>query len=188
MARTAVLFGLEVAQPLFADPQWWDKLSLSQKAVSRSKRLITAVEANILGLRFTKDDIDILAPPGMTDDEVAEYQSLGWFLLVAGIVVIYGVYKYTSWLLDENEDLATKLNNVLYAADSNFCADSKSAVCSLWLKKKQSQGFDKKKSAIEKLESGIKKIGEVAKTGIGVGLAIAIPLLAWSFFGRRARS
>lgn len=175
------------------DATIFEKLELSKKSVNRAKRLIDAVEKEVLGLRFTKDDIDIMAPPGMTDDEIAEYQNMGWILIVAGIVVVTGVIAHSLWVQSENDKLRDQMDNVLYAADGKFCKDPASDLCQKWLEKKKAEQFEPRKGTIAAIESGITNVAEKLKkgaktitSGLKIGLMVGIPLLLWSWFGKKS--
>lgn len=180
MASSAIDYGNSVGMPIAHDPAWFDKLALIRKSANRNKRLIDAVNSERLGLRFNNGDMDIMAPASMTADEVAEYQALGWIIIVSGIVVLAGVVAYITWLQKENEDLKTKFNNLLFASDKTFCRDPNSSVCQKWVDRKARENFEAKKGTIEQLESGIKSVAQTAKKGLGIGIAIAIPLVLWS--------
>lgn len=185
MARSAVEFGIQYKQPILVNPDLWQKLDLSIKSVNRSNRLITGVENEKLGVRFTKDDIDILAPKTMSEGEIEEYKQLGWIIIVVGVVVLAAGIAYTWWVTDENEKLKTEYNNILVASDQKFCADPNSAICKAWIERKNKENFAQKKSTIEKLESGITDFVDTAKKGVGAGLAVAIALIAFSWFGKK---
>lgn len=185
MAMVAMNYAGQHQIHLPYNSEWDAKLALLRKALNRSKRLIDAVASETLGIRFVGDDIDIMAPAGMSDDEIAEYQTLGWILIAVGIVVVASVIAHSLWVQKQNEELRVKFNNLLYVADNKFCANPESNICKNWINRKKQENFTARKGTIEMLEDGIVSIGQTIKKGAGIGLMIAIPLLAWAYFGKR---
>lgn len=160
--------------------------------IEKLKKMISDVEDERLGVRFTKDDIDIMAPIDWNEDQIAEY-SLGAFWIIAtGIVVASAVIAYGRWLYEREQEATKDYNRVLNVVDNKFCNDPNSAICRTWTNLKKLQNFEPKKTTIKILEDGIssavqsvKDTVQSVKTSAIIGLAIAIPLILFSFLGNR---
>lgn len=185
MVLTALEFGVMVKQPLTVNPESLAKIDQLNKANNRNHRLISGVEIKKLGLRFSADDFDILASQGLSADEIAEYQALGWIPIAIGVVILSSALMYMGFLTQENENLKAEYNKLLNTADSKFCALPNSATCQAWNQTKQTENFEQKKTAIEKLESGVSDFVDTIKKGAGVGIAVAIALIAFSYLGKK---
>jgi len=156
-----------------------------RKYTARLRKLILGVESNRLGLRFQGGDIDVMAPSSWNQDQVAEYSQLGWILIVSGIVVVGAIVAHSLWLFAREKEIREKYNELLKTADQKFCADPKSPLCAKWLTKKKAENFEPRKSTIQILESGITEIASSTGSALKWGLIIAIPLIAWSWMGKR---
>lgn len=181
MCYAALDFGNRNNLPIAFDTQAFDKHFMLVRAVNRAKRLIDAVESEKLGLRFTHGDIDIMAPPDMTADEIAEFQMMGFVLIAVGVVVIAGIIATQIIWNNESLKLTDEYNHLLEQSDNKYCADPASPTCAAWLNRKKAEGFKPKKNIIERLESGIKAVASSATSGLGIGIALAIPLAAYIF-------
>jgi len=151
---------------------------------NRIQRLISYVERLELGVRFENGEVSIVAPPSYTDDQIAALS--GWFIPIAiGIVLLAGLIGKLHGLEDENEEIAAKYKAVLTASEKRICSDPYSSECKAWKEEKEPIKYQQNTGLIDRISSGITEIGQTAKKGLGIGLAIAIPLLAWSYFGAR---
>lgn len=151
------------------------------------QNIITDVELELLGLRFTNGDFDILAPQGITGDALARYQptSLGWIPLVVGVVVVAGAVGWIAWLRMENETLVDDYNELLEETDNKFCADPNSDICQTWLQRKIEVAYEERESTIDKIAREAAELGKTLKTGAHWGLVIGIPLVLWALFARK---
>lgn len=185
MGAAALQFGEQNGIQIHFDPQVTLRYSEDRKYQARLRKLIYGVETNKLGLRFREEDFDILAPNTWNEDQVAEYSQLGWILIATGIVIVTAVIGHSLWLYKREQEIRQKYNELLATADSKFCKDPNSPLCGTWLEKKKTENFEPKKSTIEILEAGIKTITSSTGSALKWGLAIAIPLLAWSYLGKK---
>lgn len=181
MCYAALDFGNRAGAPIAFDTQAFDKHFMLVKAVNRAKRLIDAVENEKLGLRFAHGDIDIMAPPDMTADQIAEYHLMGFVLIAVGVVVIAGIIATQIVWNNESLKQTDQFNRLLKTADNKYCADPASPTCAAWLNRKKAEGFKQKKNIIERIEGGIKGVVSSATSGLGIGIALAIPLAAYVF-------
>lgn len=156
-----------------------------KRNIAKLKKMILDVENERLGIRFAKDDIDIMAPVGWTEDQTAEYSLEGFWVIGIGIVVAAAVIAYGRWLYEREQQATQDYNRILKTVDGKLCADSDSETCRDWTKTKKQQNFEPKKSTIETLESGIVDTIQKVKSAASIGLMIAIPLILLSIFGNR---
>jgi hypothetical protein len=163
------------------------RLNRNIEAFKRIYKAIQAVERLELGIYFAEDDVVIVAPSWYTSDQIASYQLSGWpfVLIAAGVAIVAGVIGYIHRLQSDNEELSSRYDAVLQASEKRICSDPTSAACQAWKKEKEPKAIKENEGIIASLTSGIAEIGQTAKKGLGIGLALAIPLLAWSYLGRR---
>lgn len=144
------------------------------------KRAIAHVENYDLGLRFRDGEIDIMAPPNYTPEQIAAMNLSGWFIpIVVGIVVVGGIVIRMLQLDEENDRLQANYDAMIAASEKRICADPGSADCKAWQVEKTETDYNQKASLIDEIKNSLSSVGQTAKTGIGVGLAIAVPLIAW---------
>jgi hypothetical protein len=151
----------------------------------RLKEAILQVELGAFGLRFTKNDIDILAPPGTSDDIVTKHQ-LGWLVYAIGITIGIGVIAYMAALRHQNAELNAKVSSLVDEGDSLLCADPNSAQCQEWTETKQKERFDARENLIDSitgqaqgLPDAVVKIGG-ALTGVLIPIAVIVGAWAWA--------
>lgn len=148
------------------------------------QKAIQAVERLELGVQFKFGDIDIVAPTWYTEEQTQEYNLGFWPIVLAGVAVVL-IIGLSARLITIEEDLETcaKQNKKLITAgDKALCSDPTDPRCAEWKKTKQETEFIRTESTIDQITGGLKKFGSAATGGIGIGLAVAIPLLAWSWF------
>jgi len=147
---------------------WISDFQELQRDNDRLQKIIRDVELGKLGLRESiqkSGDIDVMAPPGTSNDIVADYQ-LGWVLLVIGIVVAVGLVAIFAYKTAKANQLEHQ-----YKPLYNYC-DSKLRGNPEWEQKKRSV-FVERQTTWQKFEKAAKKI----IGGAGAGLAIAIPII-----------
>ena len=106
----------------------------------------------------------------------------GFFIpVIVGLVLLAGVISRLIWVERENDDLSDKFNDILHKTDKTLCSDPSSPVCKDWQKTKSEKSYKEN----ETLADTIKQAAASTGRGLGIGLMIAIPLIAWSWFGRR---
>lgn len=187
LLRSGVEFGKTIGVSVPVKSDWWIYVDESRKAVMRFQRLIKFVDKEELALRFTTNDIDIMAPPGTTDDEIAQYQKFGFIIAatIGYIVIVSAVYTTTTYLFTKNEKLAEQVNNQIYLNEVNFGKHKDPEVRQRWQQLKTDKNFQPKKSVIKSLTDGITDLGDFLKEKTGMGLTIAVPIIAllllWKF-------
>lgn len=138
---------------------------------------IGAVMTHDLGIRFRGGDIDIMAPPGTSDDELAQYQGLGVVLILTGIVVVASI----AWTLAKRHDqvklIQAKYIPLIRYCENVICADPTSDMCRKYMQHKQSIDFKSREYAARQSENGADTIMNTLHTGVKWGIAIAIPLI-----------
>lgn len=156
-----------------------------KRNVIRMQRWAELCESGELGVRIKSGDIDIMAPLGTTAEKLQYYKDpslAGWPIVVAvGVVVVTAIVTYIALLRDECEQMELEYNDLLDSFESKFCAQTDSETCLKWLQTKETQGYNKRKSAIGDLKDTISKIGQAVVTGTKGGIALLIPLLAAYF-------
>jgi hypothetical protein len=158
-----------------------EKFKISLAEMARIQRAIHAVERLELGVRFENGDVDIIAPPWYTKEQIESY-NLGWIIpVVIGVALIIGLAARIIKVEMDFDDLAKKQKQLIAAADQAICANPQDPRCDEWKQEKQRSGFTKTESTIDQIKKGLSEFGKVVTKGAGIGLMIAIPLLAWSF-------
>lgn len=187
LLKSGIDFGKSIGSPVPHKKDWWEYVDASRVAVDRFNRLIKLVDIDELALQFTAKDIDIMAPPGTTDDELVQYQQLGFILAatIGYIIVVSAVYATTTYLIEENEKLAEQVNNQIYLNETAFGNHKDPQVKQQWQTLKKTKNFQPKKSVIQSLTDGIQDLGDFVKEKTGAGLGIAVPIIAlvllWKF-------
>lgn len=152
-------------------------VDVAQQKDSKLQLAIGAVMTGDLGVRFRGGDIDIMAPPGTSDDELAQYHGFGIVMIVIGIVVVASIAWTLATRHDENKLLKRKYDKAIREADSIICANPSSPMCQKWTEKKRSVEHMKRKTAFERLENGAQSIMSSIVSGSKWGVALAIPLI-----------
>jgi hypothetical protein len=153
---------------------------------ARIQRGIQAVERLELCVKFQNGEIDIMAPPWYTKEQIASYNLSGWFVpIIIGIAALAGLIGRLYDIEQENTELAAKYDAVLKASEKRICDNPNSAECQEWQKEKEPTGYVKNVGVIDQIAGSISDFGKTAKKGIGIGLAIAVPLLAWSYLRQK---
>lgn len=138
------------------------------------------VEQLELGVRLSPagNDLDILQPP--------EQELSGWIIPVAiGAVIVAGIIARWAYLEREIKEISDRYNGVLMRADQALCGDPTSQTCVDWETTKAAGNYTKRETIIDKVKKAARSIGGTVQTGLGAGLALLIPLLAFMYLPRR---
>lgn len=148
------------------------------------EKAIQAVERLELGISFQNGDINIVAPSWYTKEQIQDYQLGIWPIILAGlaIVLIVGLSAQLIVIDQDFEKCAKDNKKLISEADKALCADPNNPLCKKWKETKKETEFEKTESTFDQIKKGLSEFGKVATKGVGIGLAIAIPLIAWSFF------
>jgi len=141
-------------------------------------RAIRGVEDLTLGVSFSNGDIDILAP---TEESAIEHGFGLIPLVILGVVVLAGAIAAAIWATKNSIEISNQAREIAARADKTLCSDPNSELCKKWKIEKSSTGYNRNVSVLETVKSSLGAVGQ----GIGSGLAIAIPLLAFWAFGRK---
>jgi hypothetical protein len=160
------------------------KMQISiREGVQRLKKWISLVEHGTLGLSFDRGDINIVAPPGTNEDEIAKYQFGGWFIFLAGVLIVGAIVAYTAQLRQQTRMLAERVEQIRHDAGSKFCSDKNSPICHAWLKRARERDYVDNESTIDKIKRNLTEAGQIIKTGFRGGLVLLIPVLAiWALY------
>lgn len=145
------------------------------------KNSISGVELGTLGLRFGSGEIDIMAPPGTSDDVIANYALNGWPIIIAGIVVGGSIIAWLSASRQQASELGGKLSALKDDGDSLMCADPSSQLCAEWTKAKELSGYERRENVIDQIEQQAAALPDAVKkfsAGLGVGVAVAAVAVA----------
>lgn len=157
----------DLEQRLFAVGNELDKIT----------RLVRDVEDGVLGARYVNGDFDIIQPSSPSNLQ-------GFFIpVLLGLVALAGVISRLIWVERENNELSDNYNEILAATDKTLCADPGSTTCIDWKKTKSEKAYVENKTLADTLRDAAASTGR----GLGMGLMIAIPLIAWSWFGRNRK-
>lgn len=154
------------------------------KINKRLKEAIIGVEVEDLGLRFSNNDIDIMAPAGASPDMVNKYE-LGWIVIAVGIVIGMSIIAYMAALRQQNAELHAKVSVLVDETDTMLCADPNSDLCKEWTETKQRERFLERQNLIDSLTQDAAGLPDaVVKIGgalTGVLIPIAIIAIAWAW-------
>lgn len=179
IARFAESVGIKTVDPTEAKKE----LNIISADILRIKKAIALVEANELGIQFSVDgEISIVAPTSYTKEQIASYGLGAWPLILigVGIVLIGGIVARALWMESKNAELESKVDGWTKFVDGELCKDPNDPKCAAW-KTEKAKDYTPTKNTIDRLVEGLAEVGTTAKKGLGWGIAIAIPLLAWGF-------
>lgn len=166
-----------------------EKSKLLRLAINRAKRWAVLLKSGALGVQFSEGDFSILAPPGTSDDVIADYKSMGMIVaFVVGAIVAVGVIAYVALLESHNTTLVKRIETLRYDAGAKFCDDPNSVICQTWLQREKAEGYKQTEGKIESVKKWLSGAAESAKTGLGWGIAIAIPLVLIWLSGKVGRN
>ena len=139
------------------------------------KELVRKVQDREYGLRWTGSDFDVIEPPSALQ---------GIFIPIAigtGIVALGGLIARLVYLEGESTELGDKYNTILEKTDRQLCADPFSSTCRDWERTKADKDYTKNETMADTIRGSVKTVSK----GLGTGLLIAVPLLAYAIFMRK---
>lgn len=163
-------------------PDLADRMFVALKRIESLKDLMCRVNQLELGISMSINgkDLDIVEP------KESSYLSFGWVIpLIGASLVVAGIIGIWKELSDEAEEIREKYNGVIERADNLLCKDSSSKLCKDWEEEKKENDFYKRETIIESVKSALVSVGKKAKTGLGWGVALLIPLLGYLYLPRR---
>lgn len=162
-------------------PALEERMMIALTEIEKLKDLMCEVNQLELGVRMSENgnDLDIVQPE-------SENLSFGWIIpaVVAGAIVI-GIIARWAHLETEVSEVTAKYNGILKRSDMALCENPDSEQCKAWENAKATGGYYKRETLIESVKSAVSTAGNVAKKGLGVGVALAIPLLLWMYMPRK---
>lgn len=154
---------------------WINDFKQLQQDDQRLQKIVADVELGKIGLRESEQkpgDIDVMAPPGTSEDELIDY-NIGWVLIAIGVVVAIGLVAIFAYKTAKANQLRDK-----YLPLYNYC-DQKLSGNPEWESKKQSV-FKERKTTWERLENAANRIVGGASTGLALAIpAVALGLMLW---------
>jgi hypothetical protein len=108
--------------------------------------------------------------------EQVELGFSGWFVFIAGVIVVYAAIEVLADMSQRNHDLYEKATRVIEHADTELCADPQSQKCIDWNKAKADNNFDEQHGTIFGLFDEAKNWPNKVKpalAGLTTGLIIA---------------
>ena len=167
-----------------------DEISEIRAKVLHLKKLIAFADNREIGVEFTAGgkEINFVAPPGTTDEQMLKYTSLDGPLVIIGIIVVVAVIGYIIYLRELNSGREKMLKRLVMHNNDRFCKDKDTPECQAWLKERDSEGYNKNDKEILGLTSTIKKIGKSLLGGAKWGIALAIPLVLGYFYFTKTKT
>lgn len=182
--RYAFKYNLQVPQ-LAADLT--SRFQATANEWKKIRRAMSYVESYDLGVQFAAGDINIVAPPSYTKEQIQALNLSGWFIPIAvGFVIFAGVVARLYYIEKENDRLTAELETVIKASEKRICTDPNSAECKNWKLETESTDYLKNKGLIDEITESLASVGAAAKTGLGWGVAVLVLLFGLSFI-RRSR-
>jgi hypothetical protein len=156
-------------------PDLEQRMIAALSEIEKLKDAMCGVNRLELGVKLSEggNDLDIIEP---------EPENLGWIIpAVLGAVVVIGIIYRWATLETEVSEVTAQYNGVLRRSDMALCADPNSQMCQDWQSDKSAGGYFKRETLIDSVKNAISSVGSGAKTGLGWGLALAIPVLLWLY-------
>lgn len=150
----------------------------TKNEIDKLTNLIHDAEMGYYGIRYKNGDFDIVTKSNET------VSGLGFpAIIVAAVGVVSFVAILARWTYLElkTEEINNKFNEIIEHADSELCSDPNSEICKNWKNRKQQKDYKKEETLSQTIQHSLKTAGK----GLSMGLLIAIPLIAYSFFGSR---
>lgn len=173
MSRFATAHGITPPTPDAA------RLYALIEGFEKVKEAVRRIEDREWGARWNGEDFDAVDPAGSS--------TLGGLfipvLIGVGVVALGGIIARLAYLEKETADLVPKYNAIIDRTDKAFCADPTSQTCQDWQQEKIDSGYEKNKSFADSVKGAISTVG----SGLGKGLLIALPLVAFAIFWRGRR-
>lgn len=134
-------------------------------------------ELGYLGVVYKSGDFDLIQP---TKNTMSGFGFPPLVVAAIGIVSVTTILARWIYLEHRVEDISEKYNKIIKTADSQLCANPKSDTCKKWKNRKLQDDFSREVTISEEIKNGIKTAGK----GLSAAFLIAIPIFAFSFFGR----
>lgn len=138
-------------------------------------------ENGYLGIYFHDNDFDVIEPSTNITPSV---NGIGFPPIVAaaiGVVSVVALIARWSYIEHKAVELDTTLKNTIKESDKLLCSDNKSEICQKWKEKKETTGIKREVTLAETITNGLDRAGH----GMSIGIAIAIPVLAYAMLGRK---
>lgn len=165
-------------------PDLADRMFAALNEIEQLKDAMCGVNQLELGIRPSADgkDLDIVQPQ-------ENQLSLGWIIpAVILAVVVVGIIARWVYLEEEVSEISAKYNGVIKRSDMALCEDPDSKLCKDWEKSKAAGDYYRRETIIDQVKDAVSTVGQVAKKGLGAGLALAIPVLLWLYMPRRRQN
>lgn len=124
------------------------------------------------------NDLDIVNPSETSLSGI-------WIPIAIGAVVVAGIIARWAYLEKEVQTISDKYNGLLHWSDLYICSDPKSQKCIEWREHKIKGGYKKNETLLDSIKSSIKSVGGGLTKGLGVGLALLIPIVALLYLPRK---
>lgn len=163
-------------------PDLAERMFSALKRIESLKDLMCRVNQLELGISMSSNgkDLDIVEPQETTN------LSFGWVIpLIGAALVVAGIIGIWKELNTECEEITDRYNAIIEKADKSLCKDPSSTLCNDWKADKKSKGYHKRESIIDSVKNALVSAGKTAKTGLGWGIALLIPLLGLMYLPRR---
>jgi len=165
-------------------PDLADRMFGALKEIESLKDLMCRVNQLELGIRLSADgkDLDIVQPAETGELSFGQ----GWVLpAILGVVLVVGIIARWAFLEREVSEITAKYNGVINRADNALCKNPDSELCHDWENSKKSGGYYKRETIIDSVKNALVSAGSTAKKGLGIGMALLLPLLALMYLPRR---
>lgn len=168
-------------------PDLADRMFAALKEIEILKDAMCGVNQYELGIRMSADgdDLDIVRPK---EGEPVLQGELGWVIpLIILAVVVIGIVARWIYLENEVSELNDKFDGVIARSDKALCKDPDSQTCKDWQASKAAGDYYKRETIIDSLKNAVSSVGGIAKKGLGMGLALAIPVLLFLYAPRKRK-
>ena len=189
----AQIWGVSIPQSYVDEYQAFKKAANENRINSQFLAKLSAwVETGELGLKFFGNDFDIVAPPGLNEDELTYYRTGGfgafpWIAIAIAALIFGSAVGASVHLWKENRKLTKRLKIVLDHADKELCKDKNSNQCKAWEDRKKEADWVENESLSDSIKKNLAKLGEKIGTGLQYGAMIALPLIVLYLIAKRER-
>lgn len=141
---------------------------------SEYAQAVSWVDQRKLAIAVHGGDVDIIYP-----EQYQPFDGIVVVAAVAGVALLVGFIALNIVAMAKAQEQNAQLRQAKKSADEILCSDASSPQCQQWQRKKQSTAYKEKDGMIKSLGKNIVKLGKKVGGGLSMGVALAVPLVAF---------
>lgn len=150
----------------------------AKSEIDKLTNAVNDAEMGYLGIVYNNGDFDIVTP---STESVSGFGFPPIVAIGIGVVSVVAIFARWVYLEHKVEEISNDMNEILTDANKELCADPDSSMCKDWKKRRTEKDYKEQ----ETLSQTVKRAVGAAGKGLEIGLIIALPLLAYTHFGRK---